>query len=435
MLWGVEGELAARNVSRKKKSFQPAIRALSMGICLLLATSGLAAQFRDIEALMKSEHNRLVIDYISLRDKQKNVVTGRRKNTILHPIDAKTYNEITDQLNAYGDFEVWGIGSNTDTYFAKADLSKFTEEMRELDGVVSEFGDMEFDMISLSDGLYRKMCEATGTPYGGNILINTYTYNDSGVMKEITFFTENLKAFTLVTPSGEIKEISIDGFLDRADLDEWLFGFVNRAAVLVIIPGASARFFDWYCEPLDEEDGFVKYARSVMDSYFPILTDDSYVDQGYSVRISREDTMVRALNIMMILGEVILYGFVILLTLMGFAGFISTVTANIRERSKEFAVLKSVGMTSRSLQKMLYSESIYCTMKAIIRGGGTGIFIPWLINLSIRKAFPVRFYLPLSVAASGVGFVFLMVLIITSIEIHKMKEQRLLETIRMDSMR
>lgn len=55
-----------------------------------------------------------------------------------------------------------------------------------------------------------------------------------------------------------------------------------------------------------------------------------------------------------------MYGFVILLVLMGFTSVISTLTTNIRIRSREFAVLKSVGMTNKSLCRMLYSESVFC---------------------------------------------------------------------------
>ncbi len=434
-LWGFEGELGVRNISRKKSSFKPAIRALSTGICLLLSTAGLALQFGDIESYMRSSHNRLLIDYTSLRDEKENPVTGRCENTILHPIGPETYNGITDELNAYGSFEVWGIGSNRDTYSAKADLSFFTDDMKERKEAVNELGEMDFDMVSLSDGLYRKLCEDTGTAYGGNILINTYTFNDRGVMKEITPFTEDLRAFTLVTPAGETSEMQVDGFLDREDTDEWLFDPLNRAAVMLIVPGAEARYFDWYCEPGDEEEDFIAYARSVTEKRFPVLTDDSYADQGYSVRISREDTMVRAMNVMLILGEVILYAFVILLTLMGFAGFVSTVTANIRARSREFAVLKSVGMTGGAIRKMLYSESMYCTMTAAVKGGAFGILIPWLISLSLRNVFPVRFHLPICATILSAGIVFCAVLVITRIETEKMKGQSLIETIRMDSIR
>jgi putative ABC transport system permease protein len=435
VLWGFEGELGARNISRNKKSFKPAIRALSIGICLLLVTAGLAAQFGDMKKLMKSENNRLVVDYVSLRDEGDNPETGRRQDVILHPIDSKTYNEINDKLSAFGDFEVWGYGSNRETYYAKADESLFTDDMKQRTEVVNELGEMNFDMVSVTENLYRKICDSTDTEYGGNILINTYTYNDNGEKKEIVPFTEDLNRFELVTPDGETSSITINGFLNRNDMDEWLFDWANRTTVMVITPGADARYFDWYCEPGEQEAEFVEYARTVIDEYYPNLTDDAYVDQGYTTRISREDTMSMALNVMLVLIEVIMYGFVILLTLMGFAGFISTITANIRARSREFAVLKSVGMTSRAIKKMLYSESMYCTVKASIVGIVLGILIPWLINLSLRNAFPIRFHLPVYIILISVVITFGIVLMITHIEIKRMKGQSLIETIRFDSIR
>lgn len=435
ILWGFEGELGARNISRNKKSFKPAIRALSIGICLLLVTAGLAAQFGDMKKLMKSKNNRLVVDYVSLRDEGDNPETGRRQDVILHPIDSKTYNEINDRLSTFGDFEVWGYGSNRETYYAKADESLFTDDMKQRTEVVNELGEMNFDMVSVTDNLYRKICDATGTEYGGNILINTYTYNDNGEKKEIVPFTEDLNGFELVTPDGKTSSITINGFLERKDMDEWLFDWANRTTVMVITPGADARYFDWYCEPGEKEAEFVEYARKVIDEYYPNLTDDAYVDQGYTTRISREDTMSMALNVMLVLIEVIMYGFVILLTLMGFAGFISTITSNIRARSREFAVLKSVGMTSGAIKKMLYSESMYCTVKASFVGIVLGILIPWLINLSLRNAFPIRFHLPVYIILISVVITFGIVLIITHIEIKRMKGQSLIETIRFDSIR
>ena len=84
-----------------------------------------------------------------------------------------------------------------------------------------------------------------------------------------------------------------------------------------------------------------------MERYYPILTEDSYVEQGYTVRISRADTMVKMLNVAIVLAEIVMYGFVILLITMGFTSVISTLTTNIRIRSREFAVLKSVGMTNK----------------------------------------------------------------------------------------
>ena len=76
--------------------------------------------------------------------------------------------------------------------------------------------------------------------------------------------------------------------------------------------------FDWYSATCDEE-GFNKFARSILDEYYPILTEDSYVEQGYTVRISRVDNMVKVLNMAFVLAEYVMYGFVILLMFIGSA--------------------------------------------------------------------------------------------------------------------
>ena len=434
LLWGIEGELGARNISRNKQAFKPAIKALATGICLLLATAGISAQLSGISAMMKSDKNLLVVDYVSIRDEGQNAQTGRREDVILHPIDKDTYQAINDKLDAYGNFEVYGIGSNRDTYFAKADSFVFTDAMRSADEYINEYGEMEIDLISLTDNVYRRLCEASGTVYGGNILINTYKYNDYGVSKEIVPFEESMHAITLVRPDGETKKIVVDGYLSKSDADEWLFDRPNVATVQLIVPGAEARYFDWYCEPGEDEEGYSAYAKEVMDEAFAVDSEDAYAEQGYTVRISREDNMVMALNVMIVLGEILMYGFVILLALIGFAGFVSTITANLRMRTKEFAVLKSVGMTGPALKKMIYSESMLCTIRASVSGIIAGILIPLLINLAIRSAFPVRFKLPLIAVILSVGTVFAVVLLITSLEIRRMKGHSLIETIRMDSM-
>ena len=155
-----------------------------------------------------------------------------------------------------------------------------------------------------------------------------------------------------------------------------------------------------------------------MDEYYPILTEDSYVDQGYTVRISRMDTMTQVLNIAIVLAEIVMYGFVVLLIIMGFASVISTLTTNIRIRSREFAILKSIGMTSASLRKMIYSESILCIIKASFSGIILGIAIPFVINLSIRKAFPVLYHIPWGTLVIGMLILVGIVMLLTYMEIN-----------------
>lgn len=221
--------------------------------------------------------------------------------------------------------------------------------------------------------------------------------------------------------------------MQEEDLTEKGFHELTPNPVRIIVPNADARYFDWYCLP-DDEQAYTEYARKIMDEYYPLLTEDSYVEQGYTVRISRTDTMVKMLNVAIVLAEIVMYGFVILLILMGFASVISTLTTNIRIRSREFAILKSIGMTNASLRKMIYSESIICIIKASISGIILGITIPFVINLSIRKAFPVLYHISWGTLVIGMMILISVVMFITYMEINKLKDKNIIDEIRMDIM-
>ncbi|MCR5753818.1 MAG: ABC transporter permease [Acetatifactor sp.] len=430
-LFGFEGVLGDRNVKRNKSVYKPTIRALSLGIMLILMTAGIAAQARDIKNWMKSEQNRMTVDYCSLREDVVQQKNGQRWQHILHPIVCETYNEINQKLDAYGEFEVYGIGSDKDTYRAIPDKNFYTGDMSKVANRYSESGWMEFEVVSLTEELYDKICEIADVPYGSNILINYFSYNDNGEEKAIIPYMEEMEKVVLTNSEGMNTILPIEGYLYKEDFEVWPFAAVHTPPMMVIVPDASARYFDWYCLPEDDED-FNEYARAVLDEYYPLLTEDPYVEQGYIVRISREDTMSKMLNVAIVLAEVILYGFVILLATVGFVGFISTITSNIRLRNREFAVLKSVGMTGAALRKMLFSESILCTLKASVGGVLGGIALPFLVNLSIRKVFPVKYIVPWYVLMGSILAVLGIVLLITYFEIVKLKRQNIIEAIRME---
>lgn len=57
--------------------------------------------------------------------------------------------------------------------------------------------------------------------------------------------------------------------------------------------------------------------------------------------------------------SVLSYGFITLITLISLTNVANTLITNVTLRRKEFAMLKSVGMTPKSFKRMIYLESIY----------------------------------------------------------------------------
>jgi putative ABC transport system permease protein len=91
---------------------------------------------------------------------------------------------------------------------------------------------------------------------------------------------------------------------------------------------------------------------------------------------------------------VFIYGFVGMLTLIGLTNVISTVSANVRSRSREFAVLKSVGMTRGGLRRMLRLESVLCSAKALIIGVPLGAAATLLIYKIIEQSVDFPYIFP-----------------------------------------
>lgn len=432
-LFGTEGEIAIRNISRNQSAFKAMIKALALGLALLILTAGLATQSNDIEQWMTPNSNEMMVDYISVLDYTVDEITGKEEEKIKVPISADTYNEITKRLSAYGDTKIYGVGRDACTYNTRLEDNYMTEQMSDIPEIYNEYGEAETSLIVLDDDFYKELCDRAGAPYGSNLLINSYEYNNNGEITALVPFDEKFTNITLVNAHDEERTLEVGGFLYEEDLPEEAFNEPFPDPVRIVVPGIEARYFDWYCTPEDEQE-YAEYAREVLDEFYPILTEDSYEEQGYTVRISRVDSMVKVLNVAIVIGEILLYGFALLMIMMGITAVISTIASNIRVRGREFAVLKSIGMTNKSVRKMIYIESAICIAKAFVPGNLIGIAVPMCINLLIRNAFPVRYHIPWTVIITGSLVLALVVMLITCIEIGKMKDKSIISEIRMNTM-
>lgn len=431
VIGGTEGEIAIININRNKSGFKAMIKALAMGMSLLILTAGLMMQANEFEIWMTPDSDEMVVDFTSIRDYLIDDSTGKEEELIRVPITSEVYNEITQRLSDYGDLKVYGIGSDACTFDAVINEGYLTSQMQNASGIYNEFGEMETSLLAVDEKLYKELCDRAKAPYGSNLIINSFKYNSNGEMLALTPFSENLTKVSLVNAHDEELVLDIGGFLYEDDLIESGFEEPFPNPVRIVVPNIGVRYFDWYCK-VDDETKYAEYARNILNDYYPLLTEDSYVDQGYTVRISRMDSMVKVLNIAIVIVEFIMYGFVLLLSLIGITAVISTIATNIRVRTREFAVFKSIGMTNKSIRKMIYIESIICMVKAFVPGIVIGIAIPFCINIFIRKVFPVTYHIPWVVVIVGLLLITMSVMVITYIEIYKMKNKSIIEEIRMN---
>lgn len=107
--------------------------------------------------------------------------------------------------------------------------------------------------------------------------------------------------------------------------------------------------------------------------------------------------------------KVFSYGFITLISLIALANVFNTISTNIFLRRREFAMLKSVGMTQRGFNRMMNFECLLYGVKSLMYGLPVALGLTYLMYLSVDASYETKFYMPWVPVVIAVGSVFLVV--------------------------
>lgn len=431
--FGFEGVLADRNLRRNRKNFRATVISLSVGVILFVGLGGLATQAKGIQDYMKIDIDETVIsDYSSGYDEKTNKDTGRKEITYTKPLDRSVCDEVGKKLEQYGNVKIFGMGNDLDTYHTVVLKSKVDPDARE-QFTKKSGGRLELpvEIIILDSGNYEKLCTAAGVPTGSTILLNQYSYNDFGHEKDLKIFTSSVDSITLTKADGTSEDVTVDGVVTQDKIPKELV-YPNTDPVRLVVLHAQVRGMSWYAAP-ENRSGYIEYSNRVLEETFAGGGGSSYMENGFSTRTYKTNDYVKVMNIAISLVSVFMYCFVALLMLIGLTNVISTLSTNVMMRAREFAVLKSVGMTAESLRSMLNYESVFCSLKALAIGVPVGLVVTVAINLPIRSMFPIPYSVPWLSLILCMAVVFLITLGTTRYAVHKLDRQNIIETIRSEN--
>ncbi len=145
------------------------------------------------------------------------------------------------------------------------------------------------------------------------------------------------------------------------------------------------------------------------------------------------DEYMREMNAMILIVSIFLYGFITVISLIGITNIFNTITTNMNLRSKEFAMLKSVGMTKKEFNRMIRLESIFYGTKALIIGIPLGLAGSYLIYRAFVDALEMEYIFPVKSLVIVVIFVAIIIGIIMRYSLRKINKQNIIETIRNDN--
>lgn len=142
-------------------------------------------------------------------------------------------------------------------------------------------------------------------------------------------------------------------------------------------------------------------------------------EKDSSLTIVNLEDVAKEEKSMILVTNIFLYGFIAVITLIGVTNIFNTITSNMELRQKEFAMLKSIGMTKKEFNRMINLETLFYGTKSLLYG----IILGLLGTLAMYKAFSVKIdagmYIPIKPIIISVIFVFILIFIIMRYSISK----------------
>ena len=130
--------------------------------------------------------------------------------------------------------------------------------------------------------------------------------------------------------------------------------------------------------------------------------------------------------------NVLSYGFVILIALIAVANVFNTISTNVALRRKDFAMLRSVGMTRKGFHRMMCYECLMYGTKALFWGLSVSILISLWLYVIVNSGWETNFLFPWYAVAISVVGVFVVVFATMMYAIRKIKKENLVDALKTD---
>jgi len=190
---------------------------------------------------------------------------------------------------------------------------------------------------------------------GDRFVFSSYPTEENGEPATLPF---NLAALSDTIPLGAYQP-NLGTLLVVSD------AVFDRASALLRLESKDMAPGDLFFKTSD----VVTFTRELKQRYQVLVGDELFYASPYESN-QREQLTETVINLFF-------YGFLTLITLVGITNIVNTIDTNLHLRRREFAMLKSVGLTPQGFRKVLNYESLFYSLTALFFG------LPAAIALSI----------------------------------------------------
>ncbi len=410
-IFGIGGDISYKNLKRNKKKYRTTVISIIVSVSVFIALS----YFMDV-AFSEIDRTIEVSDY--------NISLGYY---VTHDEQYKNIEKITklDNINNY---------TISRSFIFYLENPKYNEEFLKLKNItekeILEEKENTYVITSIGNEQYKKYLKELNLNYeefkdkGIIVDLNKVEYiNDKDKNKEkyIRKYADNEKDVILGKYDND-EATMLDLSLNIGLVTDKLpFGLAKNIPYIIV----SDEFYDKLNKNNDEVYMFIDSSNpdKLQDEIEEGLKEENY-------NLNNINENVKMMTNMYILIGIFLYGFIIVISLIGVTNIFNTITTNMNLRMQEFAMLKSIGMTSKEFSRMIRLESIFMGAKALLFGIPIGLGLSYLEYKPLLGDLGLPFNAPIIALIISIVVVYLLITILMKYSMSKINKQNTIETIR-----
>ncbi len=383
-LFGIEGAISAKNVTRDRAKYRITTISVVIGIILFLTATTL------LSILLSGTNSDELDDYIRVYFNPDHLQNITKEKIIT---------EISN-LESVDDF-IYSESQN----FRFETASNFNNTVR---------NDVRY--IYINEDKYNKLKEYYNIDNDYPFLINTLdngnkVFTDDIVSLELTGYNQTNKSVTanVVDDLGLLKDYYFDYSFIPIIIDKYSDSVGGFLSIYIIAEDYLK--LDQEINKILEKDENIYYWNSFAINYSDVVKTNCI--------------------------KLIIYLALLFITFITVVSIIGTISANLNLRRKEFAVLKSLGLSNKGFNKMIFYESLMLSLKSLLFGLLIFILIVVIflrIAMIDNKTFsslldiPLNlFVLPLSICVIGVIVIVYLAFLIAT---RKIKKDNIVDVIK-----
>ena len=342
-LFGIGGVIARKNLKRSRRKYRTTVVSLVVSVTVFIALSSFVGIGKRTIRTVYTDYSYNLSVYSTKSPTTDDAV--QKYQTLIETLDEKeygfyyeasvtlpaSYNALPEQIYGYEP----DVCYLTMLIMPEDQFASFAAKA----GVKS---DLDQAVILIDDTLYQK-------PDGAKAKINTTTLKEKEKVDfTYSFYNEDTEASeeillpAVITKRTEERPIGMDHIWSDT-------GFVV----------VSEKWFPESCFSDTHLSSLFIRAKDANQAEIQIHDlENSHADWG-TFQIQNLNKQAQEERNLILVIEIFLYGFLTVITLIGVTNIFNTISTNVILRRKEFAMLRSVGMTDKQFRSMIRLENIF----------------------------------------------------------------------------